>query len=661
MPLLARSGFHRRPLKSLAVLGGILLFSVSAVPAADRVEQFGALPQIRMLTISPDGATVAWRRTQADSDTVIIYSIAEQQRLGGVALDAAVNPSRLQWATNDKLVLVVSEHGRIAGFIGKYDVSSAYVFNLATGKLKPLLVPGDAVYRGQTGLGNIVGVSGDGRYIYMPAFSGDADIIRDPNYSIFRVDLEQPHKQRISFPGKRRSSDYLLDANSEALAHEYFDDSGKRHVIAVREGKQWKEIYSKDSALPELSLVGQSQDHRSLVVATYDTDTRRHSYYTMSMTDGALTGRLFGREDADVENVFTDLNRVVYGVRYSGFLPSYEFLDPAITSRMATIAELVAGNSVWLSDWTHDWRSLVVYVEGPAFSGQYFILTEGEEPKLIANARPGFDDESIHPVVEFSYVAADGMRIPALLTIPKDRIDTLENLPAVMLPHGGPAAYDSIGFDWFAQGLADQGYLVIQPQFRGSTGFGLDHRVAGHGEWGRKMQSDLGDSIAALSKKGYIDPARLCIVGMSYGGYAALAGGAFQPELYRCVVSINGVADLNRMIDHDAYWSPDRRATKAYFAQTLGGELDRKYLDSISPASHADAFVAPVLLIHGEDDEVVSIDQSKRMESRLKRAGKDVTFIELPDDGHGLQSFPNRVRTMRATVDFVNRHLAADR
>jgi dipeptidyl aminopeptidase/acylaminoacyl peptidase len=250
-----------------------------------------------------------------------------------------------------------------------------------------------------------------------------------------------------------------------------------------------------------------------------------------------------------------DINRVDYGVRYSGFTPSYEFLDATVTARVSEIADLVPGNSEWLVDWTRDWRSNMDYVEGPAFSGQYFVLTEGAEPTLLTNARPGFDDDTIHPVVEFSYAAADGLRIPTLLTIPRHSIDAVRNLPAVMLPHGGPAAHDSIGFDWFAQALADEGYLVIQPQFRGSTGFGLDHRAAGKGEWGRKMQSDLSDGIAALVEKGYVDPARVCIVGMSYGGYAALAGGAFQPDLWRCVVSINGVADLNRMVDHDAFWT----------------------------------------------------------------------------------------------------------
>jgi hypothetical protein len=143
-------------------------------------------------------------------------------------------------------------------------------------------------------------------------------------------------------------------------------------------------------------------------VAAYDESTGRGSYFTMSADSGEITGTLFGREDADVETVYTDINRVVFGVRYSGFNPSYEFLDDRLTKRLGEITRLVDGNSVWLRDWTQDWQTLLVYVAGPSFSGQYFTLTEGQEPAMLANARPGFDDSTIHPIAQISYTAEDG-------------------------------------------------------------------------------------------------------------------------------------------------------------------------------------------------------------------------------------------------------------
>ncbi len=645
------------------VLAGTLfacaVVAIATADAADRAEIYGALPDIGIMAISPDGATVAWRNSTDTSDAIIVYSMADRKVIGGVTLDDEIRPSSLLFATDDKLVLVVSEHGRISGFMGKYDVSSAWVYNLVTRDMQPLLVRGGIVYTGQSGLGEIVGLSSDGTHLYMPAFAGNAESVRVPSYSLFEVDMVTPRKVNIHFAGARRSRDFLVGADGEAFVHEYFEANGQRHVIAVRRDSKWKKIYTKETALPEISLVGVTADYESLVVAAFDDATRRVQYYAMSVDSGEITGTLFGREDADVANVYTDINRVVYGVRYSGFNPSYEFLDAKVTERLDAITRLVDGNSVWLSGWTRNWRTLLVLVEGSAFSGQYFTLTEGKEPAMLANVRPGFDDATIHPIAQFSYAAADGLKIPALLTIPAGNVDDLKNLPAVVMPHGGPAAYDSIEFDWFAQALADQGYLVIQPQFRGSTGFGLDHLTAGYGEWGRKMQTDLSDGLVALAAKGYIDPSRVCIAGMSYGGYAALAAGAYQSDIYRCVVSINGVSDLNGMIDYNERWVRHNEMSMAYFAETLGnGEIDRRYLKTVSPSESADTFAVPVLLMASEDDEVVPVKQSERMHAKLRKAGKDVTYIELEDDGHNLAIRESRVQILRAMYEFLDANLA---
>jgi len=611
-----------------------------------------------MLSISPDGGSIAWRKTNADSDAVVVYSLQQKQVLGGFSLDGKVDPSSLSFVTSDKLVLVASENTRVSGFRGKFDVSNAFVFDLGERELKTLLAPVDNVYPGQSGLGRIIGLSGDRRYVYMPAYSGESTLYTEPPFSLFRVDLENPRRPKIEVTGKRRTRDYFVDADGEPFVHEYYDDNGSRHVVEVRDGKSWREIYSLESELPQISLIGLTSDYEYLVVASYDSQTRRRVYFRMSVADGSFAGALFAREDADVAGVVSDINRVVHGARYGGLRPTYEFFDDRLNERMARIQAMVPDNSVELVDWTAGWAQFIVYVSGPGYAGTYFVFGDDQRPLMQARARPWIDDAAVHPVVVFAYAAEDGLEIPALITIPRQRMDSLEGLPAVVLPHGGPGAHDTVGFDWFAQALADQGYLVIQPQFRGSTGFGLDHRNAGNGEWGRKMQSDLSDGVAALVADGYVDPDRVCIAGMSYGGYAALAGGAFTPDLYRCIVSVNGVSDLSVMVDQHRRDS-DNETVMAYLAETVGqdGELNRRYLDSISPAEFADAFEAPVLLLHGEDDEVVPIRHSELMHSRLKRAKKDVTFIELDEDSHYLHVGTNRIELLREVLAFLDEHL----
>jgi dipeptidyl aminopeptidase/acylaminoacyl peptidase len=226
------------------------------------------------------------------------------------------------------------------------------------------------------------------------------------------------------------------------------------------------------------------------------------------------------------------------------------------------------------------------------------------------------------------------------------------------MPHGGPASHDTIGFDYMAQALAQQGYLVIMPQFRGSSGFGWEHRSAGIGEWGGKMQDDISDAVAQFAGRGMIDPARVCIVGASYGGYAALAGGAFTPDLYRCVVSINGIGDLAGFREWVRRAQGSSSQALAYWEMQIGGDRYTKEVAlARSPEAASGQFKAPVLLIHSRRDEIVPVEQSKSMHSALKKQGKAVEYVELDGDDHYLSLGETRRAALRSMIDFVNQNL----
>nr|WP_224746107.1 S9 family peptidase [Neiella litorisoli] len=299
---------------------------------------------------------------------------------------------------------------------------------------------------------------------------------------------------------------------------------------------------------------------------------------------------------------------------------------------------------------------MLFYVEGIGIPGEYYLFSDGEF-RFAASSRPQLKPEQVNPVEIFSYQARDGLTIPTLLTRPA-HIQTKAPLPAVMLPHGGPEAYDSKGFDWLAQYFASRGFLVIQPQFRGSWGFGLDHVLQGRGQWGKKMQDDLTDAVKVLAQQGQLDANRVCIVGASYGGYAALAGATFTPDLYQCAVSINGVADLEMMLDREKREHRRRGSIVAYWEDAMAnGNASDAYLESVSPIHHAAKIDAPILLIHGTIDEVVDIEQSEDMYSTLKKLGKEVTFIELDDEGHYLSRNETRLQTLQAIDQFIHRHI----
>ncbi len=617
---------------------------------------YGSLPSVGMVAISPDGNLIAFRKVTGEQDAVYVVSIKDKKLV--FALDvSSIQPQGIYFFNNEQVFLQASKFTRVAGFIGKFDLSTAFVLNIKDKKIRQLLTPGDKILAGQTGLGRVVGVTADGQYALMPAFSPVDNHFPKPVYSLYKVSLSHNNVRSIE-GGDYNTEDFFVDREGKAIAQEEYDERNNEHrVIALHDGK-WVEIFKETTAIRNKSFVGLTPDFKSLVILTGNKDTGRTNYYTMSLADGAITGPLLGRDDADIESVITDLQRVVYGVRYSGFTPSYKFFDPVTDKKMSDIIARFANQAVWLVDWTPDWKNLVVNVEGSEFPDDYFLFDEKNEYEYLTTGRPQFKPEDIHPIGKVTYTARDGLKIPTLITVPRSKIDAIKNLPAIIYPHGGPASYDTIGFDYQAQALAAQGYIVIQPQFRGSEGFGSAHYTAGHGEWGKKMQDDLTDAVKFFTGKGYVDPKRICIIGASYGGYAALAGGAFTPDLYKCVVSINGIGDLNDMLAWDKSQNGNKSEVADYMAmQFANGKVDKKELEKMSPQMYASNFSAPVLLIHSVNDKRVPIRQSEQMLKALKKQKKPAELIELEGDNHHLLEGATRNQALEATIQFVNQHL----
>ena len=620
---------------------------------------YGVLPRVSQMSISPSGEMIAYRMTEGKRDMVVVYDLELGKHKASLDLSESESQfNGLYFATNDELILHTSQVRRVWGYRGDLDLSTAYAYNIDSNEIRQLLTPGDVIYKGQEGLGRITGFSPDNKYVYMPAFVPDSKTDQSPRMSLVKVELDSPRRPRVHFKGDDDSIDFFVDEQGEVFVHELFDNRRNLHEILTRRGEEWVEVYSEETSIRSISVVGLTPDRKSLVVLGNNRDTGRDDYYTLSLESGEFTNMGFGRKDADIEYTYKGLDKVVWGVRYSGFTPEYRFFDQELDQRIQMVRAMFPEQSVWLRDWSENWNDLIVYVEGSQSSGTFYKFSKDEPPTQLASVRPTITPEHIHPVGHTRFKARDGRMIPTLLTIPQRHVSDMKNLPAVILPHGGPAAYDQIGFDWLAQSLANRGYLVVQPQFRGSTGFGLEHELAGRGEWGGKMQDDLTDSVKVLAEQRIIDPERVCIVGASYGGYAALAGGAFTPELYRCVVSINGVSDLEDMLDYEEREYGDDHWVVAYWKNNYGnGEVSDDMLNAVSPARHANRFRAPVLLIHGEDDQNVPFEQSKIMYKKLRRADKAVELLELEGETHNLAQGETRLKTVEAMVAFVDKYL----
>jgi len=254
------------------------------------------------------------------------------------------------------------------------------------------------------------------------------------------------------------------------------------------------------------------------------------------------------------------------------------------------------------------------------------------------------------------YKSRDGLDIHSYLTLPPGKAE--KNLPMVVLPHGGPDDRDFLHFDWMAQFLATRGYAVLQPNFRGSTGYGVGFRDAGFGEWGRKMQDDITDGVRKVISDGIADPKRICIVGASYGGYAALAGATFTPELYACAVSYAGIADVSQILGQAAQESGKHSTSLHFWESRLGNRFsDVNLQQAASPAFHAEQVRAPVLLLHSNLDLTVPYTQSLREQAALQAAGKKVQYVAIRGDDHYLLHADARLQVLSEMERFLTANI----
>lgn len=624
------------------------------------LESYGKLEQVSDISISPNGELIAYRLTESDEkDFIVVLSLKTRKVVAGLDVKK-IDPQGHYFANDDYLVLIGSNHVKLRNYRNSFDASTAFSFDIKTKKVEQLVklgekASGKIVIAGQTGLGDVVGKTPDGTTLFIPAFVAKRELDTNPNFSLLSVNVSGKGRPKIAVEGTRNTRDFFMDDQGNVVAREHLDNRTNVHSIQVQVKRRWRTLYEYESEIPTHNFIGLNNDFSGLIFARDDDEK---GYLLLSLEDGSVKELDDLVLTRDASGLIRNDHNVVLGLKYAGFRPDYHLLDKDLNQRLKSIVAQYGANSVHLVDWTSDWRHIVVRVEGSSYVGDYFLYSEGEKPTLISSARPDIPYQQINPIVESEYEARDGLKIPTLLTFPVTKLDKLENLPTVILPHGGPESQDRLGFDYMAQAFSSKGFLVIQPQFRGSEGFGLELLEAGVGQWGKGMQDDLIDAITAFTKEGFVDPSKVCIVGASYGGYAALAGAAFTPDMYQCAVSINGVSHLPQMFKDEKREHGKSSWVLDYWEKNiLDGDYDKQLLKDVSPYYAAQNIKAPVLLLHGEDDRVVFFNQSKLMQKAIKKHKGDVTLIKLKKDDHHLGDAKTRIQAVTEMVTFVEKHI----
>ena len=501
----------------------------------------------------------------------------------------------------------------------------------------------------------------DPDHIYMPLYSGGGIVLgsyADPVISMFRVDVNTGRADYVEHGGAH-TREWIMDGYGNMVARlDQTRDPLVDHLLAYTPGQDWHEIASTDATKGHgFGVAGLSLDGKSIVLHAVSDGTGTAGLIQLSLAD-AKESDVYFNPLYDISGALSDpwTFRVV-GAAAIGHLERDFYFDPKLQAIQTQLENYFPGLAVHALAWDRALDKVVVGVDGPTTPQTFYLFRpQTNQVERLGRNYSQLRSSDLGEMRVYNYKARDGLEIPAYLTLPPGK--TAKNLPVVILPHGGPMERDDMSFDWESQFLANRGYAVLRPNFRGSSGYGRKFLEAGYGQWGLKMQDDITDGVNKLIADGIADSKRVCIVGSSYGGYAALAGAAFTPDLYACAAAWAPVTDLRQFLSTRSQDFGSDSAMISSWEHFIGDRWsDSAKLDAASPEENAAKIKAPILLMHGEADATVRIDQSEEMDRALRRAGKRVTFVRVPKETHYMQAADTRIRWLTELEKFLKENI----
>lgn len=630
----------------LALLGLGMVCGVNAAPPPG-VEVFAALPEETQPDISPDGNGLAWfERKPPEQPGVVVFDLGTRKTLRIFGIPANTTLKSIAWQSNQTLLLDVQE----AGGRGPHLIAE----NVQSGESRTLTSPGMPWWVGtylvaaRTSRPDTALIATTPQRVLSPGGHG-------VNSELMEIDV-RTGKSTLLKEGGERTMRWFVSHDGQPSAREDWEWQQNQYCVYALEAKSKRELLCRDESDPPI-LGGGLADGSALVLLA--ANGRSHQAAWALPLDGSPLRLLAEIPDADVTQVFLDpYTGTVTGVFASGLGASIRWLDPVAERRHDSLARAFPGRTAEAYAWSEDGTKTLTRVSSASAPPVYYLTDfNTHKADIVAESYPGLAGATLANIKEITYKARDGTDIPAYLATPPGGKPPF---PLVVLPHGGPNERDFPLFNPLVQFLATRGYAVLQPQFRGSSGFGVAFRDAGDRQWGGLMQDDVTDGVRAMAAQQIADPRRVCIVGTTpYGGYAALAGAAFTPELYECAVSINGVADLPTYVDsllpavgsHIVSSSNEARVAKHI------GKRGDATLKTRSPVNAVAAIRAHILIMYTGTTGTLAA-QSSDMAHVLTAAGKDVSLDTLPADAWS--STPARVRLFQELERFLGQHLQAN-
>ena len=654
-----------------ALLGGAAL--CAALPAAAQVkpatdwadktvpiEVFAQFPMVQDPRITPDGKWIATKIRANGQQVLAILAIGQAGVAPKIiARDADFSTDKQgarqivgwRWADSDHLIITIDSRDNFAG--DWFDNIRYASYNRATGKIIPL--GWDKAFAATEALW----VSREGApHMLLQRRNLDYGTELSNNPEVVDIDLETGQSHVATRPNPQvqnwtADSDGVVRMGAKrdgetGRVEIFYRPDGNAHIKSIYDGVPDRET---GVDVPDVFLSGGTKAYATARSSGYT------SLYEFDLATMKLGSKVYSVDGYDIDGMLLTPDRSrLEAVQVTRARSEQHFFDPRMKQVQALLEETYGKGNVYIATANATRETIVFKVAAPGQAESWYVFdtVKGGIGRL-AYANDTLRNAQLNPVSTVRYPASDGKQIEAVLTMPRHRTGE-KNLPLVILPHGGPwDTRDSIDWDDYgwAQALAEQGYVVIQPNYRGSGGYGTAWAKAANGAWGYRMQDDLNDAIPFLAKQGIVDAKRVCMMGWSYGGYAASRAAERDGDKYRCAISGAGVHDLVAMKSYDKGY------LGAYGAKTGMGSASANLVDA-SPGLHPEKYSIPILIIQGARDVRVPPAQSRDLVARLKRVGKiegkDFVYVEQPLNTHNLLREPDRMQVLTETLKFLKEH-----
>lgn len=640
-------------LKRKSLLLNVYLMLIMLSPLAAHAEglasSFGKIELIKDVTMSPNGHYLASVFTVDGKPVVMTSPFGSKELTSVVSLKFASDRiDDIQWANDERMLITASSSEYIKGQF--FRLYRTYAVNADGSDL--IVLEDKSVNRQKTdwetkftSMRLVNRLAKDPAHVLISSYDA-----RDPGYAVFKVNIYDSKFEKVESAANNRGN-FVTDLDGNVMFSTTIDEITETKLsVDVKQHGQWKTIKTLDITKDmDFTPIALASDGKSLLVNTdYQSDFNYIARFDLA--SNSIAEPLFQVEGHDVSSL--RVNGDVVGYTLDQDFPTRVYLDEQIKAYQQQVDALLKGRQNYIQAFDLDSTRVVVYSVADNKPGRYYTIDfKTKKADLYFSQYPQLEKVAMQPVEKLRIKARDGLAMDAYLTVPENAAKA----PLIVFPHGGPTERDYMEFDPWLQFFVKQGYAVLQVNFRGSTGYGNAFEIAGYKQWGKAMQDDLIDAMASVSKDARVDTGRSCMVGASYGGYAALTASFRDAGKFQCFVSISGISDLAAMLQLDGRYNKGLKAVQ----QVMIGDYDtqRPELDKVSAFFNQAAIKKPLLLIHGVKDTRVSYKQSEKLYEELKEKGAPVEYLELKDGTHFFDEESDRIQAFEAMEVFLSKHL----